>query len=81
MTLLDDIARQLKLTPDSEMFREDQEIRALKFFTTAGSYIMFPTYADILTLHQDLADREEEAGGIVFVQDKRHNPLNDTLSM
>jgi hypothetical protein len=31
---------------------------------------MFPTYADILTSHQDLADCVKGAGGIVFMQDK-----------
>jgi hypothetical protein len=67
MTLLDDIAKQLKLTPDSEMFGEDQELRALTFSTTDDSHKIFQTYADILTSHQDLAYRGKGAGGIVFM--------------
>jgi hypothetical protein len=31
---------------------------------------MFPTYADILTSHQDLADRLKGASGFVLMQDK-----------
>jgi hypothetical protein len=44
--------------------------RKLKCYTLDGSHKMFQTYADILTSHQDLADRRKDTGGIVFTQDK-----------
>jgi hypothetical protein len=63
MTLLDDTAKQLELASDSEMFGENQELfQALKFYTTDGSHKIFPTYADILASHQDLADRRNKVG-------------------
>jgi hypothetical protein len=70
MTLLDDIATQLKLTPDLKMYEEDQELRALKFYTTDGSHKILLTYADILTSHQDQADCGKRIDGILFMEDK-----------
>ena len=70
MQLLDELAKNLELAPDEELFGPEQELRALKFYTTDGSHKLFPTYGDLLTSHNDLADRGKGAGGIVFMQDK-----------
>jgi hypothetical protein len=48
------------------MFGEDHELPAPKFYTKTK----FPTYADILTSHQDLVDCVKGAGGIAFIQNK-----------
>jgi hypothetical protein len=60
--------KQLELTPDSEMIEEDQELRALKFYTTDGS-------------HKNLADYWKGASGIVFMQDKRHSIERHSISL
>jgi hypothetical protein len=44
MQLLDELAKSLELAPDKELFGQDQELRALKFYTTDGSHKLFPTY-------------------------------------
>ena len=70
MQLMDELAKNLELAPDEELFGPDQELRALKFYTTDRSHKLFPTYGDLLTSLNDLADRGKGAGGIVFMQDK-----------
>jgi hypothetical protein len=42
---------------------------------------MFPTYADILTSHQDLADRGKGADGIVFMQNKTQSIERHSISV
>jgi hypothetical protein len=65
---MDELAKSLKLAPDEELFGPDQELRALKFYTTNGSHKLFPTYGDLLTSHNDLADRGKGAGGCIHAR-------------
>ena len=74
---IEELAKQLCLWPDPEMYGEEQELLNVRLFATDGSFSAEPaSMHDILTPESDLRDRGKGSGGIVFIPvDKSVEPL------
>jgi len=73
-----DLAIQLELWPDDpEMHPDGQNLMALRFYATDGSFNVTPeSVRDILTSEPRLRSRGKGAGGIVFMPCYRGSPIH-----
>ena len=79
---IEELAKQLCLWPDPEMYGDEQELMNVRLFATDGSFSANPDSAeDIIAPEADLRDRGKGSGGIVFIpEDKNAEPQGVHIS-
>ena len=71
-----DLAQDLEIWPDLDLYGPEQDLRKIKFFATDGSYTYHNiTAADVITAETTLRDMGEGAGGIVFIPEDPTQPV------